>query len=106
MALDSQFVKEVALTGVAHCKVPNDDAGLAVTQVVFRDAEGMKHMHASLVGDADESVVPEMAGIVEMVYLDGELIPKLVRRLLEKFYPWQAQYLHQMRDKRQPQPQP
>ena len=104
MTLDSQFVKEVALTGVAHCKVPNDDAGLAVTQFVFRDAEGMKHVHASVVGDADDSVVAEMAGIVEMAYLDGELIPKLVRRLLKKFYPWHAQYLHQMRDKRQSLP--
>jgi hypothetical protein len=96
----------VALTGVAHCKVPNDGAGLAVTQVGFHDAEGMKHVHASLVGDADDSVVPEMAGIVEMAYLDGELIPKLVRSLLKKLYPWHAQYLHQMRDKRQPQPLP
>jgi hypothetical protein len=66
----------------------------------------MKHMHASLVGHADDSVVAEMAGIVEMAYLDGELIPKLVRRLLKKFCPWHAQYLHQISNKRQPLPLP
>lgn len=86
----------MAFSGIGGGQVADDDPGPVIAQVGLDNAEASKHVDTSLVRYTHDGVMPEVSGVVEVSYLHGKLVPKLVARLLMKSDARHAQYLHQI----------
>jgi hypothetical protein len=90
-----QSVKKVSLSAIQVGKVPHNDPGTVIAQIIFCDTERAKQMNACLMNNPYHRIVPETAPVIDVTYLELKFIVKLIRRLFLKFGALHTQFLQQ-----------